>query len=85
MKYLFYGCSSLISLPNILKWNTDNTGYMGNMFEKCSSLISLPNISKWNTNKLNEYFSRNMFDDCFSLLSNFKTEEKNNKCIIKLN
>jgi len=26
-----------------------------------------------------------MFDDCFSLLSNFKTEEKNNKCIIKLN
>ena len=48
MRYMFYGCSSLISLPDISKWNTKNVNAMGLMFEECSSLISLPDISKWN-------------------------------------
>ena len=32
MSYMFYGCSSLISLPDISKWNTKNVNYMNSMF-----------------------------------------------------
>ena len=49
MKSMFEGCSSLITLPDISKWNTKNVTDMKYMFEGCSSLISLPDISKWNT------------------------------------
>ena len=52
MSYMFYGCSSLISLPDISKWNTNNVTDMNYMFYECSSLITLPDISKWNTNKV---------------------------------
>ena len=47
---MFKGCSSLLSLPDISKWNINNITDMNNMFEGCSSLLSLPDISKWNTN-----------------------------------
>ena len=50
MKRMFYECSSLISPPDLSKWNTNNVKNMGCMFYVCSSLISLPDISKWNTN-----------------------------------
>ena len=49
---MFYGCSSLISLPDISKWNTKNVTDMGYMFYECSSLKSLPDISKWKTNNV---------------------------------
>ena len=49
MSYMFYGCSSLISLPDISKWDTKNVTNMSDMFNGCSSLISLPDISKWDT------------------------------------
>ena len=51
MSYMFYYCISLLSLPNISKWNTNNINNMSWMFSDCSSLSSLPDISKWNTNK----------------------------------
>ncbi len=66
MAYMFYGCSSLISLPDISKWNTKNVTDMGYMFYECSSLKSLPDISKWKTN--NVVNISNMFRGCTSLL-----------------
>ena len=52
MSYMFDGCSSLLSLPDISKWNTNNVTNMSYMFDGCSSLSSLSDISKWNTNKV---------------------------------
>ena len=67
MSYMFYGCLSLISLPDISKYNTNNVNFMNNIFYECSSLISLQDISKWNTN--NVKFMNNMFSGCSSLIS----------------
>jgi len=67
MSWMFFDCSSLISLPDISKWNTNNVKDMYYMFYNCSSLISLPAISKWNTNNVTNMSA--MFDDCSSLIS----------------
>ena len=48
MSCMFGECSSLLSLPDISKWNTNNATNMSCMFNECSSLLSLPDISKWN-------------------------------------
>ena len=45
MYCIFYGCSSLLSLPDISNWNTSNVKTMYDMFYGCSSLSSLSNIS----------------------------------------
>ena len=45
---MFEKCHSLISLPDISKWNISNIIDMRRIFENCNSLISLPDISKWN-------------------------------------
>ena len=50
MSRLFYKCSSLKSLPDISKWNTNNVNNMSLLFFECSSIKSLPDISKWNKN-----------------------------------
>ena len=65
MGYMFSGCSSLSSLPDISKWNTNNVTNMSYMFYNCSSLSSLPDISKWNTKTINDIYS--MFCNCSSL------------------
>ena len=52
ISHMFCGCKSLISLPDISKWNTSNVNDMSNMFYGCSSLSSLPDISNWNTNNV---------------------------------
>ena len=67
MSCMFYKCSSLLSLPDISKWNTSNVNDMSDMFSGCSSLSSLPDISKWNTSNVNDMSC--MFDECLSLLS----------------
>ena len=64
---MFSGCSSLISLPNISKWNTNDITNIKFMFNECSSLVSLPDISKWNTNNIKEISG--MFYGCSSLIS----------------
>ena len=46
MSNIFYGCTSLTSLPDISKWDTSNVNNMSNIFCGCTSLISLPDISK---------------------------------------
>ena len=55
MSYMFSNCSSLLSLPNISVWKTNDTGNMVNMshmFSNCYSLLSLPDISKWDMNNV---------------------------------
>ena len=64
---MFSECRSLISLPDISKWNTNNVTDMCAMFYNCSSLKSLPDISKWNTNNVTNM--TNMFYNCSSLKS----------------
>ena len=65
ISFMFYRCSSLISLPDISKWNTDKVIDMSWMFYGCSSLSSLPDISKWNTDKVIDMSG--MFEGCSSL------------------
>ena len=48
----FDNCSSLESLHDISKWNTNNVTDMSELFSFCSSLKILPDISKWNTNNV---------------------------------
>ena len=64
---MFSHCSSLISLPDISKWNTDNITGMRYLFCDCSSLVSLPDISKWNTDNINDMVG--IFWNCTSLIS----------------
>ena len=52
MSNMFYYCNSLISLPDISKWNTSNVYNMDRMFSECNSLISLPDISILNIENL---------------------------------
>ena len=52
MSYLFDGCSSIETLPDISKWNTNNIRDLNAMFRGCSSLKSLPDISKLTNKKL---------------------------------
>ena len=36
---MFYGCSSLSSLPDISNWNTNNVTDMNYMFYECNKTI----------------------------------------------
>ena len=51
LSYMFYKCSSLIKIPDLVNINFSNIKNISNMFSGCSSLKSLPGISKWKTNK----------------------------------
>ena len=46
MSAIFEECISLLSLPDISKWNISNVTDMNNMFNECILLLSLPDISK---------------------------------------
>ena len=63
---IFSECSSLIYLPDISKWNTNNVTNMFGMFAYCSSLTCLPDISKWNTNKVTNM--GDMFYGCLNII-----------------
>ena len=43
---MFRRCVSLISLPDISKWNFSNAEIISGIFYKCNSLISLPYLPK---------------------------------------
>ena len=66
MGNMFNGCSSLLSLPDISKWNTINVTNMSYMFYGCSPLSSLPDISKWNTNNVKDM--HDMFYECSNII-----------------
>ena len=59
-------CSSLSSLPDISKWNTNNIIDMNYIFNGCSSLSSLPDISKWNTKNVIRMSA--MFYECPNII-----------------
>ena len=44
LKYMFYNCSSLSSLPDISKWNTNNVEEMSEMFNYSYSLLFISKI-----------------------------------------
>jgi surface protein len=67
MSWMFAGCRSLESLPNISKWDTSNVINMSWMFAGCRSLNLLPDISKWDISKVN--YINGMFAECRSLSS----------------
>jgi len=67
MSNMFYKCQSLVSLPDISKWDTKNVNNMSNMFYDCESLVSLPDISKWDTKNVTNM--SNLFYNCKSLIS----------------
>ena len=52
MSGIFQECKSLISIPDISKWDISNVKRIDNMFNECESLKSLPDISKWNTGNI---------------------------------
>ena len=62
MSYMFFKCSSLISLPDISPWNTEKVSNLSNLFNGCSLLISLPDISQWNTTNVSNM--SNLFNGC---------------------
>ena len=45
--YMFYKCSSLVSIGDISNMNTRNINDMSYMFYECSSLKNITDISKW--------------------------------------
>ena len=46
MSFMFLGCRSLESIPDISKWNFTNVKNIIYIFHGCSSLKSIPDISK---------------------------------------
>jgi len=76
--YMFYNCSSLISL-DLCNFNTNNVTDMSYIFSECSSLTSL-NLSNFNTNNVTNM--EGMFYECSSLTSlnlfNFNTNNVTN-------
>ena len=64
---MFDGCKSLISLPDISKWDTSNIKNMSYMFHNCWYLTSFPDISNWKINNVKNM--SHMFHNCFSVLS----------------
>ena len=49
---MFAECSSLITLPDIGKWDLSNVKEIRSMFYNCTSLVSLNGISEWNTKNI---------------------------------
>ena len=62
---IFSNCSSLISLPDISKWDTHNIMDMSKIFYNCKSLSFIPDISKWDTGNVIDM--EKMFYNCSSL------------------
>ena len=64
---MFGKCYSLLSLPDISKWNIKNIKNISCLFYGCLSLNSFPNISKWNIKNIED---KSCLDyDCFSSLN----------------
>ena len=75
MSYMFYDCSSLLSL-DLSSFNTNEVTNMKYLLYGCSSLISI-DLTSFNTNKVTNM--SHMFDGCTSLksldLTSFNTNE----------
>ena len=67
ISFMFDGCSSLISLPDLSKWNIEKVKNLNFTFHGCSSLKYLPDISNWNTKNVTKMSYT--FCNCSSLIS----------------
>ena len=67
ISYMFSGCLSLISLPNISKINSNYITNIRGMFFYCSSLIYIDDISRWETKNINDLIG--IFQKCTNLIS----------------
>ena len=67
MESMFSRCNSLLSLPDINKWDMVKVNNMSKLFFGCTTLKSLPDISTFNT--INVEHIGNMFSSCSSLTS----------------
>ena len=65
ISYMFCGCESLLSLPDINNWNISHIKDMSYLFYQCSSLINIGEISKWNINNITDM--NFLFYGCSSL------------------
>ena len=65
MGFMFYECSSLISVPDINNWNVKYVEKMNSMFSGCNLLQNLPKLSGWDTKKVTDMSC--MFAGCASL------------------
>ena len=96
ISFMFCGCLSLFSLPDISKWNTEKVTNMSCIFCGCYSLKSLPkDLSQWNTSNCVSF--NGMFYGCYNLkylpdISNWDTNKiidirfmfQNCKCLLSL-
>ena len=78
--YMFYGCSSLISVSNISQFDLSKCKDISGLFELCKSLEYLSDISKWDTHNVEN--SARIFADCAKLkvlpdISNWNTNKIN--------
>ena len=76
---IFSNCSSLLALPDISEWNTNNIIEYYKIFYNCRSLLYLPDISKWDTKKA--ICTNRMFDNCSSLALLSASEWDNNNSL----
>ena len=67
ISYMFYECSSLLSINTIPNFNTENVNNMSYLFYRCSSLISINGLSNWQTENVTNMSY--MFYGCSSLSS----------------
>ena len=83
MVSMFQSCSSLLSIPDIYKWNTVNVNNMSKLFFGCSSILELPDISNFNT--INVIDMSNMFSGCRTLKSLPDISNWNTSNVINMN
>jgi len=65
LSYMFYECTSLLSIFNFSKWRAKNINNISYMFYGCSSLIEIPGISALISDKI--FDISYMFFGCISL------------------
>ena len=92
LRYMFFECQSLLSLPDILKWNINYVTDISHMFTQCP--LSNFDFSKWNTDngtilnensklmKENDDYSKKILEDN-KKMENLKKEAETNK--LKIN
>lgn len=67
MQQMFYSCLELQSL-DLSSFNTSEVTDMWGLFRECSSLIRIYVGDEWSTEKVNDYDSSSMFENCSDII-----------------
>ena len=70
---IFQNCSTLVKLPEIEKWKTDNIKHINYIFKGCSSIINVPDISKWDIKNISEISNWCSLSDEYALSTSNST------------